>query len=92
MPCHCVVSWQNVFSKITRFVCFDQTPVNEEVSLTCLILDPMEYHVHCFGYLFGGGVDNTLGSVFLSLYWFWVLLMAKFFEYGAQWYCVLSII
>ena len=41
MPSGFVVSWRVVFGKIIRFVDSAWSPVNEEVSLAWLILDPI---------------------------------------------------
>ena len=40
--------WGMVFGQIIRFVGFSWAPVNEEVSLACLILDSIESHCNCF--------------------------------------------
>ena len=39
-----------MFGKIICFFGFAWAPVNEEASLACSILDPIEYHVHCCGF------------------------------------------
>ena len=41
-----VMDWRMMFDKIFCFVGFAWDPVKEEVSLTCSILDPIEYYVH----------------------------------------------
>ena len=41
MPHYCVMAWWNMFDKIILFVGFDWDPVDEDVSLACLILDPI---------------------------------------------------
>ena len=46
----CVMVWHIMFSKITQFVGFDWDQLYEEVYLACSILDPIESHVHCFGF------------------------------------------
>ena len=51
MPHRCVVVWMMMFCKIVRFVSFSLFPVNKEVSLDCLIPEPIEYHVHWFEFL-----------------------------------------
>ena len=45
-----------MFGKIIQFVGFSWAPDNEEVSSVFLILDPIESHVHFFGF-FGLAVD-----------------------------------
>ena len=49
-PHRCVMNWRIMFGKIIQFVGFSWDPVNEEVYLACSILDPIEYHVHCFDF------------------------------------------
>ena len=46
MPLGYVMAWRMIFGKTIRFVGFAWAPVNEEVSLACLILDSIESHVH----------------------------------------------
>ena len=64
----CVMVWHIMFSKITQFVGFDWDQLYEEVYLACSILDPIESHVHCFGF-FCLPVDLTMHNVVeLSVY------------------------
>ena len=51
MPHCCVMAWRMMFGKKIRFVGFAWAPVNEEVSLACSIIDPIESHIHCLGFL-----------------------------------------
>ena len=49
-----------MFGKIIRFVGFAWAPVNEELSVVCLILDPIDSCVRCFVFfLFDSRVDGS---------------------------------
>ena len=58
MPHHCVMNWRIMLGKIIRFVGYAWSPVNEEVSFQCSILDSIESLVHCFGFS-DSGFGNT---------------------------------
>ena len=56
----CMMDWRMMFGKILLFVGLEWAPVNEEVPLVCLILDPIESHIHCFGFImFESVVDDA---------------------------------
>ena len=58
MPHHSVMNWCIMLGKIICFVGSAWSPVNEEVSFQCSILDSIEYLVHCFGFS-DSGFGNT---------------------------------
>ena len=58
----CVMAWRMMFGKIIRFIGFEWARINEDVYLTCLILDPIKSHVHCF-WFFCLTVELTMTNV-----------------------------
>ena len=74
-----------VFGEIVSQVNATATPINEKLTLTNAIANPVKTHVDGFGSpLFDGVVGDATGGAIVGLEWGWWLYMPEFFKCDAH--------